>query len=556
MISTQVLAAGKIYRTSAKFFAQQTGMWQLTGCAVVELDTDEEWIMPNLLDVVVVETGVSTPLPAVPERSNSTVFTREASPKPSQPDVFASPSDAPPSTNSSASNLLDLSSAGIAAQEAVFAAPPPADRLYVDVTTTPPPGAVDTGAGLPLGAGHAAARRHAAAAAARDRARADAVAGSAAATAAGGTAYAPPPPPPPPPAGDAFDLFGSDIADHSFMAESAVSEISAVSPSRRRREHYQRRRSRRRPFRRARPLFRRPRPRRRRRRRRPPPTCSPTIRCREAALARRRRLPRRTVRAGANIDVLIITNATADENGDVRPPQILVRGPEPQPQNRSRPPVLSSTNHPAHEGFGDAHPCLAVRDRFRAHRAEPLLEPLEAPRDVRARGRGRLRGVARRQRRARRRGGRRVLARARSSRSAVARLASARANDSRSRSTSLRSSSFSRRSSASGSLATLTAALDRRLAGRSGGRPLAAAGPSSSGGGGGGGDTAAPSSSREGRRGRGIRAVVVAGRRYRRAVVTGRLRAVVAGRARRRLRAGRPPRLRMRIQEHGPRHTK
>ena len=34
-------------------------------------------------------------------------------------------------------------------QEAVFAAPPPADRLYVDVTTTPPPGAVDTGAGLP-----------------------------------------------------------------------------------------------------------------------------------------------------------------------------------------------------------------------------------------------------------------------------------------------------------------------------------------------------------------------------------------------------------------------
>ena len=134
MISTQVLAAGKIYtnigkvagrsRTNItqKFFAQQTGMWQLTGCAVVELDTDEEWVMPNLLDVVVVETGVSTPLPAVPERSSSSVFTREASPKPSQPDVFSSPTDAPPSTNSSASNLLDLSSAGIAAQEAVFAA--------------------------------------------------------------------------------------------------------------------------------------------------------------------------------------------------------------------------------------------------------------------------------------------------------------------------------------------------------------------------------------------------------------------------------------------------
>ena len=157
-----VLAAGKIYtnigkvagrsRTNVtqKFYAQQAGMWQLTGCAVVELDTDECWEMPNLLDVVVVETGVSTPLPAVPERSSSSVFTREASPKPSQPDVFASPSeDRPPSTNSSASNLLDLSSAGIAAQEAVFAAQPPADRLYVDVTTTPPPGAVDTGAGLP-----------------------------------------------------------------------------------------------------------------------------------------------------------------------------------------------------------------------------------------------------------------------------------------------------------------------------------------------------------------------------------------------------------------------
>ena len=202
-------------------------MWQLTGCAVVELDTDECWEMPNLLDVVVVETGVSTPLPAVPERSNSSVFTREASPKPSQPDVFASPSDAPPSTNSSASNLLDLSSAGIAAQEAVFAAPPPADRLYVDVTTTPPPGAVDTGAGLP----------------------------SEPATPPPADTPPPPPPeiarapmpspdpllrpppaeprtapPPPPPAGDAFDLFGSDIADHSFMAESAVSEISAVSP--------------------------------------------------------------------------------------------------------------------------------------------------------------------------------------------------------------------------------------------------------------------------------------------------------------------------------------
>ena len=233
-----VLAAGKIYtnigkvagrsRTNItqKFFAQQTGMWQLTGCAVVELDTDEEWVMPNLLDVVVAETGVSTPLPAVPERSNSTVFTREASPKPSQPDVFASPSeDRPPSTNSSASNLLDMSSAGIAAQEAVFAAPPPADRLYVDVTTTPPPGAVDTGAGLP----------------------------SEPATPPPADTPPPPPPdisrapmpspdpllrppepraapPPPPPTGDAFDLFGSDIADHSFMAESAVSEISAVSP--------------------------------------------------------------------------------------------------------------------------------------------------------------------------------------------------------------------------------------------------------------------------------------------------------------------------------------
>ena len=225
MISTQVLAAGKIYtnigkvagrsRTNItqKFYAQQKGMWQLTGCAVVELDTDEEWIMPNLLDVVVVEAsdGVATPLPAVPERSSSSVFTREASPKPSQPDVFASPSDAPPSTNSSASNLLDLSSAGIAAQETVFAAPPPADRLYVDVTTTPPPGAVDTGAGLP---------------------------------AEPATPPPPPeiarapmpspdpllrPPPPPLPAGD-LDLFGSDIADHSFMAESAVSEISAVSP--------------------------------------------------------------------------------------------------------------------------------------------------------------------------------------------------------------------------------------------------------------------------------------------------------------------------------------
>ena len=75
MISTQVLAAGKIYtnigkvagrsRTNItqKFFAQQAGMWQLTGCAVVELDTDEEWVMPNLLDVVVVEAsdGVATP---------------------------------------------------------------------------------------------------------------------------------------------------------------------------------------------------------------------------------------------------------------------------------------------------------------------------------------------------------------------------------------------------------------------------------------------------------------------------------------------------------------
>ena len=65
-----VLAAGKIYtnigkvagrsRTNVtqKFFAQQTGQWQLTGCAVVELDTDECWEMPNLLDVVVVEACV------------------------------------------------------------------------------------------------------------------------------------------------------------------------------------------------------------------------------------------------------------------------------------------------------------------------------------------------------------------------------------------------------------------------------------------------------------------------------------------------------------------
>jgi hypothetical protein len=190
-------------------------MWQLTGCAVVELDTDECWEMPNLLDVVVVEAsdGVATPLQAVPERSSSSVFTREASPKPSQPDVFASPSDAPPSTNSSASNLLDLSSAGIAAQEAVFAAPPPSDRLYVDVTTTPPPGAVDTGAGLPA--------EPATPPPPPEIARAPMPSPD--------PLLRPPPPPPPLPAGD-LDLFGSDIADHSFMAESAVSEISAVSP--------------------------------------------------------------------------------------------------------------------------------------------------------------------------------------------------------------------------------------------------------------------------------------------------------------------------------------
>ena len=76
---------------------------------------------------------------------------------------------------------------------------------------------------------------------------------------------------------------------------------------------------------------------------------------------------------------------------DVRPPQILVRGPKPQPQIDRGRPLLQIT--PLHEGFA-THPFLAVRDRFHVHRAEPLLEPLEAPRDVRARGR--RWGVARR----------------------------------------------------------------------------------------------------------------------------------------------------------------
>ena len=256
-------AAGKIYtnvgkiegrsrtRVPQKFLPQLVGMWQLTGCAVQNLDEESEtWVMPNLLDVLVVDKSdccVATALPAVPEPPNSSVFTRDTSPKPSQPDVFSSPTEdaAPPSTNSSASNLLDLSSAGgaaIAAQEAVFAAPSPSDRLFIDVSTIPPPNAVDTGAGLPAAA---RSEMNTPPPPPPDLARTAPPPDPLLRPPPAKPRAAPPPPPPAappsaplpagdpaaPPAGDAFDLFGgSDVADHSFMAESAVSEISAVSP--------------------------------------------------------------------------------------------------------------------------------------------------------------------------------------------------------------------------------------------------------------------------------------------------------------------------------------
>ena len=124
--------AGPAQISRQKFFAQlAAGHVAIdAGCAVVELDTDEEWIMPNFYWTW------WSPRRAFrrrcpPSRSGLRQMSSRARRRRSRRSPTSSHrcTDAPPSTNSSASNLLDLSSAGIAAQEAVFAAPPPADRL-------------------------------------------------------------------------------------------------------------------------------------------------------------------------------------------------------------------------------------------------------------------------------------------------------------------------------------------------------------------------------------------------------------------------------------------